>query len=109
MFKTLYYQVRRKLNITWEDFETTARVEGIINSAIPILLHKLGISDPDFDFSAAGAENNLFLAYCLYEWNHCANEFDENYHNDIAQVQDKHRVAKYLEESASERDEIQQI
>lgn len=101
MTETLFAQVKRKLNITWEDEDTTARVNDIIATAIPDLIHKLGITDPDFDFSVAGAENKLFLAYCLYEWNNAANEFDDNYHNDIAQVQDKYRVAQYLESEGS--------
>lgn len=100
----LIQQVRRKLNITWEEAETSARVNDIISSAIPDLIHRLGITDPDFDFSVAGAENTLFLAYCLYEWNHCANEFDENYSRMIATVRAKYEVRHYVEseESASE-------
>ena len=46
---TLLGQVRRKLNITWDDDDTTARIEEIIESAIPTMLHKLGIADPDFE------------------------------------------------------------
>lgn len=98
----LILQVKRKLNITWEDDETNARVEDIINSAIPTLIHKLGITDPLFDFSKAGAENTLFLAYCLYEWNHAANEFDDNYHNEIAQIRAKNEVAYHLANSDAE-------
>ena len=95
----LFGQVKRKLNVTWEDDETTARIEEIIESAIPTLIHKLGIADSKFDFSDPGMENNLFRAYCLYEWNHCTNEFDDNYANDIAQVQAKHAVSNHLAES----------
>ena len=96
---TLLGQVERKLNITWRDDETTARIEEIIESAIPTLIHKLGIADSDFDFSQPGMENNLFRSYCLYEWNHCVNEFDDNYANEIAQVQAKHAVDQHLAES----------
>lgn len=92
----LLSQVKRKLNITWEDTDTTARLEEIIESAIPDLKHKLGITDSDYDFSIAGAENTLFLAYCLYEWNHAINEFDLNYERMIAQVRTQHEVANYL-------------
>ena len=91
----LFGQIKRKLNITWEDDETTARIEEIIESAIPTMIHKLGIADPDFDFSVPGMENSLFRSYCLYEWNHCAQDFDGNYANDIGQVRDKHEVAYY--------------
>lgn len=92
-------QVKRKLNITWEDAETDARVDEIIEGAIPDLIHKLGITDPEFDFSVAGQENRLFKSYCLYEWNHCANEFDDNYSNDVAQVRQKWQVEEYLADS----------
>ena len=75
----LIEQVRRKLNITWNDEETDKRINDIIASAVLVLKHKLGIADADFDFSAPGLENLLFLAYCLYEWNHAAHEFDEKW------------------------------
>lgn len=95
----LLEQVKRKLNITWEDDETTARLEDIINSAIPDLKHKLGIADDeDFDFSISGPENTLFLAYCLYEWNHSLEEFDVNYSRMIAQIQTKREVISYMNE-----------
>ena len=103
--ENLIKQVKRKLNITWDDPETNARVEDIINSAIPTLTHKLGITDAFYDFSIAGAENTLFLAYCLYEWNHATNEFDVNYHNEIAQIRAKYEVAYYLANNESEGDD----
>ena len=96
MTERLVAQVKRKLMITWTDDDTNNRVNDIVQSAIPTLKHKLGIADPDFDFSEYGDENTLFLAYCLYEFNHCTNEFDDNYSNLIAQVRAKHEVADYL-------------
>ena len=94
----LLSQVKRKLNVTWDDDDTTARIEEIIESAIPDLVYKLGVSD-DFDFSVAGMENTLFLAYCLYEWNHTLEMFDSNYSRMIAQVRAKHEVEQYLKDS----------
>jgi len=91
----LFGQVCRKLNITWEDDDTTARIEEIMESAIPDLKHRLGISDSQFDFSVAGDENTLFKNYCLYEWNHCLNEFFTNYAEMIAQVRARNDVAYY--------------
>lgn len=93
---TLFGQVKRKLNITWDDADTTTRLEEIIASAVPYLVHKLGIADADFDFSIAGAENTLFLAYCLYEWNHALSDFETNYAMMIANVRAQHEVAYYL-------------
>ena len=92
----LFGQVKRKLNVTWEDPDTDARIEEIMESAIPYLMHRLGITDPDFDFSTPGDENTLFKAYCLYEWNHALNEFEPNYAHMIDSVHDRHAVENYL-------------
>lgn len=90
----LIEQVKRKLNITWDDEDTNSRVSDILDSAQVTMRYKLGLSD-DFDFEVKGQENNLLLAYCLYEWNHAAHEFDANYLNDILQVRQKHEVSAY--------------
>ena len=92
---TLIDQVKRKLNITWYDEDTDRRVNDIIASAVPIMIHKLGIADASFDFSLPGFENMLFLTYCLYEWNHAANEFDINYANEISQCRAIREVTYY--------------
>lgn len=104
MNDVLFAQVKRKLNITWEDEETNLLVREIIESAIPTLKRKLGIVG-NFDFSVEGQENTLFRNYCLYEYNHCANEFDENYSNEIAQLQAVHEVKNYLAENGGDLDE----
>ena len=100
MTERLTAQVKRKLNITWNDDDTNDRVEDIIQSAIPTMIHKLGIADPDFDFANRGIENTLFLAYCLYDFNHSLHEFDDNYANDIAQTRAKHEVAYHIKNGA---------
>lgn len=93
----IFGQVKRKCNITWDDDETKSRLEEIIENAIPDLLDRLGIADPDFDFSIPGKENKLLVNYCFYEWNHCSNEFADNYADDIAQIRAKNEVAQYLQ------------
>lgn len=99
----LFSEIKRKLNITWDDDETSARINEIIESAIPDLIHRLGITDPDFDFTAHGAEKSLLKNYCLYEWNHSINEFYENYADSIAQIRIKNEVIDY------EKEQIQPI
>lgn len=94
---TLLSQVERKCNITWSDEDTTTRLTEIIENAIPDLIHRLGITDKDFDFSKPGIENSLFKSYCFYEWNHCLNEFFDNYSESIAQVRARNEVAQFLE------------
>ena len=100
----LIYQVKRKLNITWNDEETDRRAIDILETVEPVLRHKLGIpAEVEFDFSRGGLENMLFLALCLYEWNHCSNEFDANYANEIAQCRAIHEV-KYYKAQEGEAD-----
>ena len=93
--------VKRKLNITWSDEETDARVKEIMLDADKEIRHKLGLAE-SFDFSKPGQERNLFLSWCLYEWNHASNEFDANYLNDILQCRQKRPV-----EYENEANEIQ--
>lgn len=102
MLAVLTAQVKAKCNITWEDEDTNARLDNIINSAIPRLLHRLGITDNNFDFSVAGTENTIFINYCFYEWNNAANEFDENYSQLIDEVRQKNDVQYYLDSEGAE-------
>lgn len=92
MAEALLQQVKRKLNITWSDPDTDNRVSDIANQAKSVMLFKLGITDDAFDFSETGIENVLYLAYCLYLYNHCENEFDDNYIGMILQARSKHEV-----------------
>ena len=80
--------LRRKLNVTWSDEDTDARLADILDSAKLTVGYKLGLPD-GFDFEAVGQERALLLSYCLYEWNHATSEFDGNYANDILQLRQK--------------------
>lgn len=93
----LFGQVKRKLNITWDDWETNARVADVITSATSHLRYMLGITDEDFDFSIGGIENTLFLAYCFYEWNHAVDEFNRNYLPLIMSARAKYEVVQNKE------------
>lgn len=104
MSELLTKQVKRKLNITWEDEDTNARVDDIIGEVSPYLTHKLGLP-AEFDFSAPGTERSLFLSCCLYEWNHIPrDEWEENYKHTIADVRARHEVENYLKEQEAETD-----
>ncbi len=89
MEETLLQLLRNELTITWEDEETNMRLERIILNAIPTMNFKLGAS---IDYSEDGMEQNLFINYCVYVYNGCANEFDTNYFNEIMQVRLKYEV-----------------
>ena len=96
MDKNLLQEVKDKLNITWDEEETNRKLEGIINDAIATLNWKLG---DRIDYSIEGQEHNLFLNYCMYAYNNCTNEFDDNYFNEIMQLRQKYEVLNYEEEN----------
>lgn len=85
---------KRKLNITWEDEDTDARLSEIIEDGIVELADKIGISD-GFDFSQPGQERKLLLAYCLYGWNNALDDFERNYAPDILQARERWEVDRY--------------
>lgn len=91
-------QVMRKLRITWSDEATNARVQDDMDNARAVLIDKIGIPDPDYDFSKPGQENLLYVNYCYYAWNDAEDDFLSNYFDDIMQARRKWEVIQYAEE-----------
>lgn len=89
MESALLKMLKNELAITWEEEETELRLARIIMSAISTMDYKLGA---EIDYSEPGIEQNLFINYCVYVYNGCANEFDTNYFNEIMQVRYKYEV-----------------
>ena len=96
MSGTLFDLVKGKLNITWSDEDTDSEINRIIEDGQVEMRRKLGTPE-SYDFTIEGQERKLFLSWCLYEWNHASNEFDENYLNDILQVRQKYEVMEYAQ------------
>lgn len=83
------------LNITWDEDETNRKLKTIINDSIKTMNYKLGA---EIDYSSSGQEHNLFINYCMYVYNNCSNEFDNNYLNELYQVRQKYEVMNYEKE-----------
>lgn len=86
MEATLLEILLNELYITWEDEETIKKLQRIVLNAIPTMNFKLG---GEIDYSEDGMEQNLFINYCVYVYNNCANEFDNAYFNEIMQIRMK--------------------
>lgn len=89
MDDVLVAQVKRKLHITWDDEHTNAVVDDIIPTAKAVIIEKVGITDPDYNFTTPGPENLLFLALCFYLYNDAEDEFEANYFTEILQTRRK--------------------
>lgn len=98
---TMLGLAKRKLNITWDDDDTDARLSEIIEDGIVELADKIGISD-GFDFSQPGQERKLLLAYCLYGWNNALDDFERNYASDILQARERWEVDRYGSEGGGQ-------
>lgn len=83
MSDALFSEVRRKLNITWEDTETNARISDIIANMRPVVARLCGHKDDEGAFGVSGAERTLLVNACLYEFNHQFDEFKAAYADDI--------------------------
>lgn len=94
-------KVRRKLRVIYRDDEIDERIAEIMEQADLDLRSMLGITDESFDFSSAGAERALYLAYCFYEWNDALDDFEVNYAEKIAKCRDRWLAVEYAQEAAS--------
>lgn len=77
--------VRRKLNITWTDEGTDARVSDVIASVSPALALRCALPDSHV-FVEGEPEWGLFLNACLYEFSDALDDFWVNYGTEVAEA-----------------------
>ena len=87
--------VKLKLNITYSELDTDARISGITQMADAVLL---GIDDASFTFETPGQEQALFLAFCFYEFNDALDDFYINYAEQMAQARNRWMVKQFVKE-----------
>lgn len=93
----LFEQVKRKLDVTWDDSDTDEKIREIMLSAVGIISHQLGIKG-EYNFTVPGIENTLVLSLCLYLWNNTELKlFYENYETIILQARAIHEVKEYAD------------
>lgn len=78
--------VKRKLNVTWADETTDARLQDVVDAVSPRLASLLGLN-PMYAFSPDdGMAWGLFLNGCLYEFSDAWDDFVANYASEILSV-----------------------
>lgn len=78
--------VRRKVNVTWTDETTEARLQDVVDAVSPRLAPLLGYP-ADHAFSKSdGPAWGLFLNGCLYEFSDAWDDFTQNYAQEILSV-----------------------
>lgn len=77
--------VKRKLNITWADEETDARLRDVIPAAAAVLRPRLALP-ASYEFTQDDPEAyGLLLNACLYEFSNAIDDFLVNYAREISQ------------------------
>ena len=74
--------VRRKLNVTWTDEDTDARLQDVVETVSPRLARLVGYPSTH-EFTSADDAWGLFLNGCLYEFSDAWDDFERNYANEI--------------------------
>lgn len=110
---TLTELVKSRLNITWEDDITTAKVTNALNDAIPALCAKVGLTydyDKDtvkeqdgtaVDITTPSQFRHLLVTYAAYIFDQQGHLFDANYRTEINACRQRYEVrAIEAEESA---------
>lgn len=78
--------VRRKLNVTWTDAGTDARLQDVVDTVSPRLASLLGYSQEHAFTNVDGGAWGLFLNGCLYEFSDAWDDFTQNYAREILSV-----------------------
>lgn len=94
MRTTLVEMVKPELFVTWSDDATNQKIIRIVEDAESKLNHLLGA---EMDYFAPGTHRLLFINYCIYAWNGVAQDFKENYMQDIYEVRRQNEVKQYAE------------
>ena len=78
--------VRRKLNVTWDDEGTSARLQDVVDAVSPRLASLLGYDSPHAFSPSDGQSWGLFLNACLYEFSDAWDDFTTNYADEILSI-----------------------
>lgn len=87
----LLAKAKRKLNITWSDETTDARVKDAIEAARPRLAHLIGV-DAWSGVLESGEELGLLMEAVFYAFNDASDEFARNYAPDVLRLRMKHEA-----------------
>ncbi len=80
----LLAEVKNWLDITWDDTDADAKLEGQIRRGIAYISSKTGVEPSAFDGDDPNERaKELLFNYVLYDRSGAVNEFKKNYRSDI--------------------------
>lgn len=81
--------VKRHLQITWNDPDTT---ESLISMMLDGEIELNDLFGAELDYAAPGLAHRLYLSYMLYAHNKCLDEWETAYLKDILRLQHRQRI-----------------
>lgn len=97
----LLERVKRRLKVSWSDSDTDVELAEMIEDTEVEMNKLLGA---EVDYSAPGPARDLFLNYCLYKHNGCADEFKNVYLADIITCQNQLLVERKMQNANGQKE-----
>ena len=88
--------VKRYLDITWDDAHTDEKISGILARAQNILCAYAGA---ELGFANDSAEGQLLLDLCRYIYNNASEDFEDNYRADLIMLRANYQTEAMDDES----------
>ena len=85
--ENFFKEVKRALNITWDDDDTNASVKDYIKNGATVLQNDVGSY---IDFTTDILARKLLKTYCRYERNNSEEDFIDNHLQDILKLEVKY-------------------
>lgn len=96
--QTIIADVKKHLQITWEDQATDQRIGNYIESGIAYLNDKRGA---DADYTVPGYPRTLLFEYVRYARDDALDVFETNYQSLILAMRQQRQVSEYAQNSVS--------
>ena len=87
-------KVERKINIFFDDEKTDSAISEMMERGKRFLLDVAG--SESLNFEEPGAEQELLLEYCLYDWNEKLAEFKKSYVEELNALRQREQVKQYV-------------
>ena len=90
--EVLLYDIKRALNVTWDDDATDERLRGLIDDGMAYIDDKLGEAG---DYLRPGYPRTLLKEYVRYARDEALDVFENNYQSMILAMQNQKGVRAY--------------
>lgn len=96
---TLLELLKSRLDITWVDDSTDAKLKQFIEDGVSAFATLTGESD--FDYTVPSTQRELLFTRCQYALENMLDDFSKNYQSEIVSMINRAKVKRYVNEKAN--------